>query len=135
MRLLDDTYNANPTSLRAALAVLAQQPGEHWLALGDMLELGADSDAEHAQAGREAAASGVTRLFALGPAAANAADAFGDGSAKFDDHRALTEALRSALSQRNPADIVLAFTGSRGARMERCVEALMRSEDAGGVAA
>ena len=135
VRLLDDTYNANPTSLRAALAVLAQQPGEHWLALGDMLELGADSDAEHAQAGRETAASGVTRLFTLGQAAANAADAFGDGAAKFDDHAALIDALRSALSQRNPADIVIAFKGSRGARMERCVEALMRSDDAEEVAA
>lgn len=125
-RLLDDTYNANPTSLRAALAVLAQQPGEHWLVLGDMLELGADSDAEHAQAGREAAASGVTRLFTLGGGAANAAAAFGEGAKTFDDHSALIDALRAALEQRNPADIVIAFKGSRGARMERCVEALMR---------
>lgn len=125
-RLLDDTYNANPTSLRAALAVLAQQPGEHWLVLGDMLELGADSDAEHAQAGREAAASGVTRLFTLGGGAANSAAAFGEGAKTFDDHSALIDALRAALEQRNPADIVIAFKGSRGARMERCVEALMR---------
>ena len=125
-RLRDDTYNANPTSLRAALAVLAQQPGEHWLVLGDMLELGADSDAEHEQAGREAAASGVTRLFTLGGGAANAAAAFGEGAKTFDDHSALIDALRAALEQRNPADIVIAFKGSRGARMERCVEALMR---------
>ena len=125
-RLLDDTYNANPTSLRAALAVLAQQPGEHWLVLGDMLELGADSDAEHAQAGREAAASGVTRLFTYGESAAHATEAFGDGATAFGDHDSLITALRSALGQRNPSDIVIAFKGSRGARMERCVEALMR---------
>lgn len=131
-RLLDDTYNANPTSLRAALAVLAQQPGEHWLVLGDMLELGADSDAEHAQAGREAAASGVTRLFTLGPGAAHAATAFGDGASRFDDHAALIDALRGALDQRDPASIVIAFKGSRGARMERCVEALMRRHPANG---
>src|SRR5699024_7966849 len=73
--LIDDSYNANPGSLAAAIDTLAEGPGEGWLVLGDMRELGADAEAMHAEAGRRAKAAGITRLFALGGLAAAAARA------------------------------------------------------------
>lgn len=126
LRLIDDTYNANPTSLQAAVDVLAEQPGRRWLVLGDMLELGADAERAHAQAGEKARDAGVERLFTVGDLAAHAGRAFGAAGDSHHDQASLMEALRAALRQVEPRDVVVAFKGSRGARMERCVEALMR---------
>ena len=66
-RLIDDSYNANPGSVRAAIAVLAARPGERVLVLGDMAELGADAEALHGEVGRAAREAGIHRLFATGP--------------------------------------------------------------------
>ncbi|WJW75012.1 UDP-N-acetylmuramoyl-tripeptide--D-alanyl-D-alanine ligase [Thiohalobacter sp. IOR34] len=119
-RLIDDSYNANPASLGAALEVLRAQPGEHWLVLGEMGELGGDARALHAEAGRQARASGVSRLFGLGPLAAEAVRAFGAGARMYDALDALLEDLGAAL---DPDKTVL-VKGSRSMRMERVVEAL-----------
>lgn len=132
LRLIDDTYNANPTSLRAAVEVLAQQPGRRWLVLGDMLELGADERQAHADAGAMIRDAGIDRLFTVGELAAHAGRAFGGPKDCHDNQDSLMGALRAALRQVDVTDVVVAFKGSRGARMERCVEALMRDGDTNG---
>ncbi len=127
--LIDDSYNANPGSLQAAIDTLAAAGGERWLVIGDMRELGADTAALHAEVGRRAKASGVSRLYALGPLSAGAAEAFGEGGRVFEDHAALAAALRADL-----AGMVLAgagsaprvlVKGSRGSAMDRIVNDLL----------
>ena len=124
--LLDDSYNANPGSLAAAIALLAALPGPRWLVLGDMRELGADGAALHAAAGQAARTAGIDRLYALGELAAGAATAFGDGGRTFATHAALADALRADLA---PGAQVL-VKGSRGSAMDRIVDALLQGNAA-----
>ena len=119
-RLIHDAYNANPASLAVALEFLATQPGERWLVLGDMGELGPASEALHRQIGRQARDAGVSRLYALGPLAARAAEAFGGDGQPFDDIDQLAARLRPELHR----GVNLLVKGSRAMRMERLVEAL-----------
>ncbi len=133
--LLDDSYNANPGSLNAAIdtlatGALAGGTAERWLVLGDMRELGADAPALHAEAGRRAKAAGISRLYALGPLSASAVAAFGEGARAFDSHPALAEALHNDLRSAAPGLQVL-VKGSRGSAMDRIVTALL---PAGGAA-
>ena len=123
-RILDDSYNANPVSLAAALDVLRGQRGRHWLVLGDMAELGCEAPRYHRQAGEAARDAGVERLFALGDLSANAVVAFGGAGHHFDDVRRLNEELSRALE---PGVTVL-VKGSRSMRMERVVAALLGEE-------
>ncbi len=100
--LIDDSYNANPGSLAAAIDTLVgmggeARTGEAWLVLGDMRELGDDAVAMHAEAGRRAKAAGIARLYALGELSSAAAQAFGDGATTYDSHDALAAALRQQL--------------------------------------
>ena len=127
--LFDDTYNANPESVVAALSTLAAHScrGRSVAVLGDMLELGPDSAALHANVGREAAARGIQMLVAVGPLSAHAAEAAAAAGVsetiKLDEENAparVRELVR-------PGDIVL-VKGSRGMRMERVVSALMDSD-------
>ena len=122
--LVDDSYNANPASLRAGVDMLAEGGGEAWLVLGDMRELGADEVALHAEAGRHARAAGITRLYAIGPLAGHAADAFGAGGQHFDDHARLADSLRAALRD----GVRVLVKGSRGSAMDRVVAALLDGE-------
>src|SRR5690606_30532545 len=92
--LIDDSYNANPGSLNAAIDTLAAAAGEGWLVLGDMRELGGDAGALHAEAGRRARRAGIARLYAIGALSAQAVEAFGEGARHFDNHAALVDALR-----------------------------------------
>lgn len=115
--VIDDTYNANPASLYAALQVLAREPGEPWLVLGDMKELGPDSHKLHAEMGEAAASLGVRRLFAIGEVSEATARAFGPGAEHFTDHETLTAALLSAL---HPG-VACLVKGSRSMAMERIV--------------
>ena len=119
-QLIDDSYNANPSSLSAGLEVLAGFPGERWLVLGDMNELGGQSRDAHVTAGREARERGVTRLFAVGSLTPESVGAFGPGGEWFADAGALASHLRTLLS---PGVTVL-VKGSRSNRLERVVEAL-----------
>ncbi|WP_119717307.1 UDP-N-acetylmuramoyl-tripeptide--D-alanyl-D-alanine ligase [Cognatilysobacter tabacisoli] len=127
-RLIDDSYNANPGSLAAAIDTLAESSrgagDAAWLVLGDMRELGADGAAMHAEVGRRAKAAGLARLFTLGPLSASAAQAFGDGAAHFESHDALAGALRAAIADSGGALRVL-VKGSRGSAMDRIVTALL----------
>lgn len=121
--IIDDTYNANPESLQVALDVLASAAGDRWLVLGDMGELGADAAALHAEAGRRARAAGVTRVYAVGELAREAATAFNGPGAACDSMEELLAALRGELS--GPLHILV--KGSRRMRMERVVTALLQA--------
>lgn len=129
--LVDDSYNANPGSLNAAIEMLAAGGRPAWLVLGDMRELGDDASALHAEAGRRAKAAGIARLYALGPLSAATADAFGTGARHFDDHDALAKALAGELASiaRDAAPVVL-VKGSRGSAMDKIVKALLEGEAA-----
>jgi UDP-N-acetylmuramoyl-tripeptide--D-alanyl-D-alanine ligase len=118
--LIDDSYNANPSSLRAGLEVLRELPGRRWLLLGEMAELGAFAADSHRDAGALARGMGVERLFALGALPALAAERFGAGAAQFSEVQELLRALEPALA----ADVVVLVKGSRVARLERAIEAL-----------
>jgi UDP-N-acetylmuramoyl-tripeptide--D-alanyl-D-alanine ligase len=119
--LIDDSYNANPGSLNAAIDTLSSAGGENWLVLGDMRELGADAQALHAEAGRRAKAAGLSRLFTLGELSAAAAQAFGPGAEHFQTHAELSAALGTALRP----DVRVLVKGSRGSAMDRVVRALL----------
>lgn len=119
-RIIDDTYNANPASLAAAIEVLAGFKGKHILVLGDMGELGDEAKALHAEAGRFARAHGVDALYTVGPMAAAAADAFGEGAQQCDSHEAASKALQQELAE----DVTVLVKGSRLSQMERVVQIL-----------
>jgi UDP-N-acetylmuramoyl-tripeptide--D-alanyl-D-alanine ligase len=127
--LYDDSYNANPLSVAAAAAFLASQPGDTWLVLGDMAELGSESAALHTQAGSLAKQVGVKHLLATGELSRHAVDAFGSGGqwlASVDD---IVDELQQSLS----GDEFVLVKGSRSMGMERVVSALRESaETAGG---
>ena len=116
--LIDDSYNANPDSVRAAIEVLAQAAGEKILVLGDMGELGADGPQLHADIGRYAREKGIDTLFCLGDLCRHTALAFGAGAAHFERIQALLADLEKHLS---PTVTVL-VKGSRFMEMERVVK-------------
>lgn len=124
--LVDDSYNANPGSLAAGIDTLASSGDEAWLVLGDMRELGAGEITLHAQAGQQARAAGIARLFTLGALSAHAVAAFGDGAQAFDSHEALADALAADLH----AGVRVLVKGSRGSAMDRIVKALLQRDAA-----
>ncbi|HEY4698341.1 MAG TPA: UDP-N-acetylmuramoyl-tripeptide--D-alanyl-D-alanine ligase [Gallionella sp.] len=115
--LIDDTYNANPDSMRAAIGVLAQAAGKRVLVLGDMGELGDDAPILHAGIGREARRAGIERLFALGALSGNTVSAFGSGGRHFEH----IEDLQDALEKELDANTTVLVKGSRFMKMERVV--------------
>jgi UDP-N-acetylmuramoyl-tripeptide--D-alanyl-D-alanine ligase len=118
--IIDDSYNANPSSVRAALEVLRSLTGPTWLVLGDMAELGEVSHDSHAHIGSYARDCGIKRLFAMGPLSSRAVETFGSGGEWFADADSLARRLQSELS---PGVTVL-IKGSRINRLERVVQAL-----------
>ena len=118
--LIDDSYNANPSSMAAAIDTLLLAGGERWLVLGDMAELGVDARALHAGIGARARERGVDRLFAVGPLGVATVEAFGAGGEHFDDKAALIAALKSRVH----AGVTCLVKGSRSAGMEQVVAAL-----------
>jgi UDP-N-acetylmuramoyl-tripeptide--D-alanyl-D-alanine ligase len=117
-RILDDTYNANPSSLVAGVEVLKEADGERVLVLGDMAELG-DAAAEiHRRVGELARRLGVHRMFAVGELCKSAVAGFGDGAQHYPSQQALVEDLLSCI---HPGMTVL-VKGSRVMRMEKVVE-------------
>jgi UDP-N-acetylmuramoyl-tripeptide--D-alanyl-D-alanine ligase len=123
--LIDDSYNANPASVAAAIETLGLAPSPRILVLGDMAELGDFAAEAHRSIGRLARERGIERLFALGAKAADAARAFGSGGRPFADLETLIEALRAEL---RPGLTVL-VKGSRASAMERVVAALSAPEE------
>lgn len=127
--ILDDTYNANPASMNAAFEALAArtQPGCKVAALGDMLELGADSKRLHRELGRHAAAYGVTHVFVRGSFAEDVVAGALEGGCP--DARAIEspEEIAAAVHALKPEGGSLLAKGSRGMRMEQVIEALRRT--------
>ncbi|XDZ52950.1 UDP-N-acetylmuramoyl-tripeptide--D-alanyl-D-alanine ligase [Neisseriaceae bacterium CLB008] len=122
--VLDDTYNANPDSMKAALQVLAQFEAPRVFVMGDMGELGDGAEALHVEVGLFAKEVGIERLYALGPLSQAAVNAFGLGAEHFDDVAALIEAVQ----QTTPADATVLVKGSRFMKMERVVKALVDNQ-------
>lgn len=126
--LIDDSYNANPGSALAAVATLALQPGERWLVLGNMGELGPEAAALHARIGRAAREQGIARMYVVGALAANAAEAFGADAQVFADQSALVASLRRDLH----AGVSVLVKGSHASHMERIVVALLDGDKGDG---
>jgi UDP-N-acetylmuramoyl-tripeptide--D-alanyl-D-alanine ligase len=116
-RLIDDSYNANPSSMRAGIDVLTSMPGRPWLVMGDMGELGDHARSSHVEIGQYARERGVQRLFATGALSTLAVETFGSGASWYPD----TESLARALSEALTADVTLLVKGSRSNRLERVV--------------
>jgi UDP-N-acetylmuramoyl-tripeptide--D-alanyl-D-alanine ligase len=118
--IVDDSYNANPSSLKAGLDAMRSFSGSRWLVLGEMKELGDASDELHAEVGRYARQSGIERLLAVGEGARFSVEAFGPGGRWFADIDALIRDARSSLT----AGVAVLIKGSRANRLERVSAAL-----------
>jgi UDP-N-acetylmuramoyl-tripeptide--D-alanyl-D-alanine ligase len=131
IRLIDDTYNANPSSMKAAIDVLTEfAEGTRVLVLGDMGELGEDVASLHADIGRYAQEQSIDQLYCLGKYSAEVASAFGENAHHFLEIEPLLHGLKNQLNN----NMTLLVKGSRSMRMERVVEALKLPETAEGVA-
>ncbi|WP_428420434.1 UDP-N-acetylmuramoyl-tripeptide--D-alanyl-D-alanine ligase [Methylibium sp.] len=137
--LIDDSYNANPDSVRAAIDVLATLPGPRWLVLGDMGEVGDQGPAFHAEVGAYAAARQVDALWTAGAASAAAASAFGPAARAFASVGELIAALgvgggggERALAPAVPDAAAIVVKGSRFMKMEQVVAALQASAETPG---
>jgi UDP-N-acetylmuramoyl-tripeptide--D-alanyl-D-alanine ligase len=121
LTLVDDAYNANPDSVRAAIDVLAALPDPRWLLLGDMGEVGARGPAFHAEVGAYARERGIERLWTVGALCVHAAAAYGEGARHFDS----VDALLTALPGAEAAGAAL-VKGSKFMHMPRVVHALVQ---------
>ncbi len=118
--IIDDSYNANPSSLRAGLKVLSEFGGRRLLALGDMGELGDAAQHAHSEAGIGARDMEIDQLFATGSLSKFAADSFGANGHYYSEQEALIDALRPLMQ----SDTTLLVKGSRSSHMERVADAL-----------
>ncbi len=121
-QIFDDTYNANPASVKAALQVLAQYPGDRIFVMGDMRELGERSEELHREIGQFAKTLGIQQLFACGQFSVAAVKAFGQGGQHFIGQTELSAAVRHVLQ----ATTTVLVKGSRGAKMENVVRELIK---------
>jgi UDP-N-acetylmuramoyl-tripeptide--D-alanyl-D-alanine ligase len=125
--VIDDTYNANPASMSAAIEVLAVQPGQKIFVMGDMGELGPEAAEHHTRIGEKARAAGIPQLFALGELSQHAVKAFGAGAQHFDSPEALVKTLEPSLKP----DTTVLVKGSRFMHMERVVEMITTTQEKG----
>ncbi len=119
--IIDDSYNANPSSVVAAIKVLSKREGESILVFGDMLELGIGTEQFHRDVGEEAQRSGITRLYCFGPNSRFAANAFGEHGYHFDTQEKLVEALKQYLH----GHITVLIKGSNSMKMNKVTQALL----------
>lgn len=120
IKVIDDTYNANPFSLQAAVNTLATFSGKKILVLGDMKELGADAKSIHAEVGKSIRQAGIDYLFTYGDLSANTAQAFGEGAYHFNEQDKLVSALKPFLLDHT----TILIKGSRSMHMERVIAGL-----------
>lgn len=119
--IIDDSYNANPASVRAAIDILSSRGGESILVLGDMLELGEQKDFYHQQIGQLAQQSGISHLFCYGKLSRFAAESFGANAHHFAEQAELIAALKPLLK----AQSTVLVKGSNGMKMNNVVKALV----------
>jgi UDP-N-acetylmuramoyl-tripeptide--D-alanyl-D-alanine ligase len=128
--LVDDSYNANPGSVAAAIAALAEAQKRDgvagWLVLGDMAELGEGAGRLHAEVGALARSAGLAGLWTCGRLSAEAAVAFGEGARHHASQQALIESLAAALT----TGVRCLVKGSRSAAMDKVVAALLANDKA-----
>ena len=118
--LIDDSYNANPDSMRAAIDTLRAQPAPRWLVIGDMKELGTDAAELHRGIGAYARERGIERLYAVGELSRHACAGYGAGARHFETQQDLIDALRADLV----AGVTLLTKGSRSSAMDRVANAI-----------
>jgi UDP-N-acetylmuramoyl-tripeptide--D-alanyl-D-alanine ligase len=123
--LIDDSYNANPDSVRAAIAVLAELPAPRWLLLGDMGEVGDQGPAFHAEIGACAREAGIEHVWCAGPLSVHAAAAYGAGACHFEDTASLLAGLSASTE---PVFGSVLVKGSRFMRMEQVVTHLQAQD-------
>jgi UDP-N-acetylmuramoyl-tripeptide--D-alanyl-D-alanine ligase len=128
-RLIDDSYNANPDSLEVGIEVLCSLPGSPWLALGDMGELGAETEALHRQAAQTAAQHGVEKFFGIGEMSCIASAEFGAAGYCYEGVEEMAKSILSQIHQ----GVNLLVKGSRAAGMERLVAILVQPTNGGDV--
>ena len=121
--IVDDSYNANPSSMKAGIEVLAAVDARRWLVMGDMGELGDYAVESHGDIGRFARNNRIDRLFATGKLSALAVEAFGAGGEWFENTDALARAVNAELTR----EVCVLVKGSRSNRLERVVEELVGS--------
>lgn len=120
VHIIDDSYNANPLAVKAALEILSRASGERVWVFFDMRELGHMAEDAHRQVGAYAKKLGIQRLFALGELSRLTVEAFGEGAMHFADQTQLLDALQGIL---RPGMTIL-IKGSRSGRLEKIVEAI-----------
>lgn len=119
--IIDDSYNANPLSVTAAIEILAQQPGEKILAFGDMRELGPEAQNYHIEIGKEAKRQGINHIYAYGELALHTVKAFGADGYHFSNQEELIAALRAHAN----AKVTVLVKGSLSMKMSQVVAALL----------
>jgi UDP-N-acetylmuramoyl-tripeptide--D-alanyl-D-alanine ligase len=122
--IIDDTYNANPRSLTAAMEVLANYPGKKCLVLGDMGELGDEAAKMHFEMGEKAKALGIEYLFTVGKLSEQATKAFGVGALHFNSQASVIDAVNKILDK----NCTVLVKGSRSAGMEKIANSLMTAK-------
>ena len=126
--VIDDTYNANPASVRAALDVLASRSGHRIFVMGDMAELGVETQLAHAEMGAYARKGQIDEFFSIGEFSRGAADAFGENAHWFASGESLLRFLKSKLKK----GTTVLVKGSRSARMDRVVsEIIIKDQETG----
>ncbi len=121
LTIIDDSYNANPDSFKAAIETLIEQGDDTWCVMGDMAELGEESSKAHREIGLFASQRGVKKLLAIGSQSALSAEAFGSDSAVFES----IDLLLDWINTHATSTTILLVKGSRSAQMERVVEGLL----------
>ena len=127
--VIDDSYNANPDSMRAAIDLLAAHPAPRLLVMGDMGEVGDEGPRFHAEIGAHARECGIEAVFAFGTASVASAAAFGNGARHFDAIESLIDAVSRWARERRGSHGAIVVKGSRFMRMERVVAALLERPD------
>ena len=123
-KVIDDTYNANPLSMKAAIDVLAGNQGTRIFVMGDMAELGDDAAEMHAEIGAYAKAAKIQTFYALGQLTPEATKAFGASGKHFESVETLVDALRKEMN----SNVTVLVKGSRSARMERVVDLIQAGQ-------
>ena len=123
-KVIDDTYNANPMSMKAAIDVLKASAVQRIFVMGDMAELGADAASMHSEIGAYAKTAGIEKFYALGELTKNAVTSFGANAMHFETVEALAESLKVMMN----AETTVLVKGSRSMRMERVVDAIQLAQ-------